>query len=714
MMGCFLLLCTSFVRPYNTSVRPTIRPSPVARITFSSSIKRTKKCFGDLRSDDGGDTSIPKKAPHEEAEPPRDEEGLLLRYDVVLCGTGLVQSLLASALARAGFSVLHCDGNDYYGEYDAVVPQSFAWEGAHDKEKEERVDCSPFSLRPNTSIHLHSTETLTHVPIQVGTELTTPYGNGEVVSLPQSQDHRSSVIVRLKYWTLANGKSPKLYVGIPPDASWEQHLLKLDLMPTRLRQAQQVLHQQRQFSLDLTPSLLYASGNAVKALLTSGVADYMEFKALEGLLWFENTRLSRVPCSKGDVFATSLLTPLDKRRLMKFLQLTLDYATAQLQREHAEDNNSTKNDNKTTSLTQVQALNEHHLNQGRSLARPQNKAIATNELQTLDDSLDMPFAEYLAQHAKLSSNLISIVLHALALEPTSNICTRQGMFQLCQHVQSLGRFGTTAFIVPMYGSGELSQSFCRSAAVHGATYLLRRAPKRVIVKDDKVQGILLSQEHAENEKVLPCDHVVVGTHAIAPLSKQRLYRRISIVLGRLLADQDEQRHVLIIPPGKMGNTCAIHGLVLDATVGVAPSGCTILHLTTTASEDENADKMLERVVNDLHQAGEVYHVSFSYALPDNEEEIPIIDGLHVCRPLGQSVTLDSQVEQAKSIFQSICPDVEFLTMSRKMDEIVKERLAGQEDDEDEERIVLESAMNMMEDTPDSGKQDVGGSEEDDA
>ena len=642
--------------------------------------------------------------PHEEAEPPHDEEGLLLHYDVVLCGTGFVQSLLASALARAGKSVLHCDGNDYYGEYDAVVPQSFDWkqenDGSEEKEKEEVVT-DAFSLRHRASVQLHSTKTLTHVPIEIGTEVSTPYGVGEVLSIPGNDDGIRRVHIQLKHWTLANGTSPVLHVGIPPDASWEDHLLQLDVMPTRLLRAQQILNQQRHFAFDLTPSLLYASGPAVKALVTSGVADYMEFKALEGLLWYADSELSRVPCSKGDVFATSLLSPLEKRRLMKFMQLALDYATAQQQRELAEDAD------KDNDFAQVQSLNEHHLNQGRSLARPQNKAIATNDLQLLDDSLDMPFADYLSQHAKLSLNVSNIVQYALALEPTRTLSTRKGMFQLCQHVQSLGRFGTTAFIVPVYGSGELSQSFCRSAAVHGATYLLRRSPKRVSIQNGRLQGILLSQEDADYDKMIPCKHVVVSADAIAPTSTTRLYRRISIMLGRLLHNQNEQRHVLIVPPGELENPCAIHGLVVDSTVGVAPPGCTMLHLTTTADEDNDADKMLEEVVATL-KADEIHHISFSYALRDEEQGTASVDGLHVCRPLGQSVTLDAQVEQAKSIFQSICPDVEFLAMSQKMDELVKERLAGRDEDEDEERMVLEGAMNMMEaDTsiPDSERQE---------
>lgn len=37
-----------------------------------------------------------------------------LRFDVVLQGTGMVQSILSAALARSGLSVLHCDGEDHY------------------------------------------------------------------------------------------------------------------------------------------------------------------------------------------------------------------------------------------------------------------------------------------------------------------------------------------------------------------------------------------------------------------------------------------------------------------------------------------------------------------------------------------------------------------------------------------------------------------------
>ena len=50
-----------------------------------------------------------------------DEDGFEAHYDVVLSGTGLVQSILSAALSKSGKKVLHLDKNDYYGgDYHAT------------------------------------------------------------------------------------------------------------------------------------------------------------------------------------------------------------------------------------------------------------------------------------------------------------------------------------------------------------------------------------------------------------------------------------------------------------------------------------------------------------------------------------------------------------------------------------------------------------------
>ena len=39
------------------------------------------------------------------------------QYDLIVLGTGLVQSLVAGAVALTGRKVIHVDKNDFYGEY---------------------------------------------------------------------------------------------------------------------------------------------------------------------------------------------------------------------------------------------------------------------------------------------------------------------------------------------------------------------------------------------------------------------------------------------------------------------------------------------------------------------------------------------------------------------------------------------------------------------
>ncbi|KAK0633127.1 GDP dissociation inhibitor-domain-containing protein [Immersiella caudata] len=54
-------------------------------------------------------------------------------WDVVICGTGLQQSLLALSLSRSGKKILHIDPNEYYGGPDAAfsLQETEAWVGRH-------------------------------------------------------------------------------------------------------------------------------------------------------------------------------------------------------------------------------------------------------------------------------------------------------------------------------------------------------------------------------------------------------------------------------------------------------------------------------------------------------------------------------------------------------------------------------------------------------
>jgi Rab proteins geranylgeranyltransferase component A len=684
----------------------------------------------------------------------RDDEGLLLEYDVVICGTGLVQSILASALTRAGKTVLHCDGSDMYGELDAVwtfdtiqdlynqQPQQQQQEQISSDEENSWISLSPKGS--TTSLQFHSLHTTRYFGIEVGTEVESPFGTGTVRSI-DLKNECYMLQLELQGWKLADQKSPIVFINIPDTvdvsrpATLEEYLHTHQRIRSRITvQAVELLKLSRFFALDATPGLILASGRAVKGMLASNVADYLEFKAIEGLYWLEAKsenndadtptafELTRVPCSKNDIFSTKLLSPMDKRRFMKFIQLSMDYATKMTVVEESQG--------ESLSLeVEVLSLNERHLNQSRSLARPQNKTVATNELQVLQQCIaenNLTFEAFMTQYYKLSAKLRSIVRYALAWETeqtSTDLAT--GMAALRQHLQALGRYGTTAFLCPMYGSGELSQAFCRSAAVFGATYLLRRAPLAIHYseKDDRsdaIKGVMLSGDTTGEQstqqiakKMVKCSHVVVPLIAIlkSGTPTRRIVRRLSILKGKLIpSDSGEQRYVIFIPPGTIGNSHAIHCVLLDRSVAVSPYGCTLVHLTTTANLEDckNLEAMLEHAKNVIlsskcpgtepgGESGatpvELYHVTFSHATTQEDpqdESSNFPAGVHVCSHSRQTLTADVVFEQAERLFSTICPGMEFFGLSNTFDETVRER-AQEKRYDDDEQMMLESALGMI-------------------
>ncbi|KAL3815786.1 hypothetical protein ACHAXA_001680 [Cyclostephanos tholiformis] len=744
-------------------------------------------------------------------------------YDVIICGTDLIQSILSSALSRAGKRVLHCDGNEWYGGFDAVLSggstlhsfiegcEQFSGESAlegkefeideYDNGDEHVADTLLLRLLPRRkqgSLRLHS-QTFKVVP--KGSDVTE---NVTIEGPSQSTLERVSVKSENKK-TIEEMTNDEGHIA-------ENSSMKYDSSPmneTTFTNSPSIHSLEHGFCFDLTPSLLYASGDAVECLIMSGVSDYLEFKSLKGLYLLTDEEKSsvtreerrkgstvvndtirssnkkmtsyRVPCSKGEVFRSKLLSPVDKRRLMKLLQLISDYGMAtQMEGDQSSNNASDDTSSVEPSLDRITqtgydsddlknfpdgvtredaitSINERYLHRGRALSRPQNKATpSSSEMDSLMLCVreNVSFSDFLTKVAKLPERLATVVIYAMALakfdswEPskigedsdsmisTSQYSTKDGLDDLVRHLAALGRFGDTAFLIPMYGSGELSQAFCRSGAVYGSTYMLRRSPLAVTFGEGAhVQGVLLGGEghiggrddldtDDVSDRVVPCKHVVVPSTMLISQrgSKARTYRRISVLQGKLMLDEDNnkddsdsgQRYALIIPPGTCGldNKSVIHGLVVDDSAFVAPSGknYTILHLTTSNQEGNSLpDDVFVNVLSEtvkylIANQGdgapcfECNHISFSYcsyATNFGERDVaasgqPV--GLHVCHRDMQSLTCDSSFREAHRIFRDICPESDFLAIAKKVEDTIVYR---NENDSDDEKIVLESACTMM-------------------
>lgn len=164
--------------------------------------------------------------------------------------------------------------------------------------------------------------------------------------------------------------------------------------------------------------------------------------------------------------------------------------------------------------------------------------------------------------------------------------TEVGMTALIRKLAAIGRYSSTPFICPMYGTAELAQAFCRAAAVGGAVYMLCNAPEVVEVGSD-----------AEG----PCVHVttsggmavrgrcvvagpeyalrVSGPPAAGAL---RAVTARALVITRGTIQEGVSRIALTVAPGTapINNPHPVFVIQTDASQGACPDGFSVLYLST--------------------------------------------------------------------------------------------------------------------------------------
>jgi Rab GDP dissociation inhibitor len=86
------------------------------------------------------------------------------------------------------------------------------------------------------------------------------------------------------------------------------------------------------------------------------------------------------------------------------------------------------------------------------------------------------------------------------------------------YTESIGRYGDSPFLYPIYGLGGLPEAFSRLCAIHGGTYMLNTKVDEVTMADGKVTGIRVGEETATAPLVI-CDPSYVGQDKLKKTGK---------------------------------------------------------------------------------------------------------------------------------------------------------------------------------------------------
>ncbi|KAJ1676003.1 hypothetical protein EV182_000173 [Spiromyces aspiralis] len=172
-----------------------------------------------------------------------------------------------------------------------------------------------------------------------------------------------------------------------------------------IRRLTDLLSKSRDYSIELMPKLLACRGELIDLLISSGVSQHMEFHGVASNRLYWDGCLEKVPDSKEEVFASQLLTLIEKRKLTKLLTFIRD-----------ED---------------LQGINE------------------------LSNWKATTFADLLRTKFKLDGKLYATVMYAIAAaDDPEKIGTEEGCLRMKKYVQSIGRYGKMAYLFNPYGLGS--------------------------------------------------------------------------------------------------------------------------------------------------------------------------------------------------------------------------------------------------------------------
>ncbi|KAI4462518.1 rab gdp-dissociation inhibitor [Holotrichia oblita] len=573
-------------------------------------------------------------------------------FDIIIVGTGIVESILSAAASRIGKTVLHIDSQDYYGGFWA----SFNLEQIDklcERNRNANIDLA-------SDVQLNEGERL----IKIGNNNFDLKNASQKWNIPEKLESKNIENVDGDKCDSTENEADN---GVGVEEVWTQEKL---------------LQDSRKFNIDIAPKLQFARGDFVELLISSNIARYSEYRSVSRVLTWLNGELEVVPCSRSDVFSNPKVSVIEKRMLMKLLSACMD----------SEENEFKASRSGTdfvvykmfASLCYCNGFNvDEVVPWGQNWKNYSNIKTQNYENKT--------FHAYL-KDKKLTDNVIHYVLYAIAMSTIDTPCS-EGVENIKRFLNSLGRFGKTPFLYSMYGSGELSQAFCRLSAVFGGVYALNQNLGGFIFDaENKFKGLVCGKQ------VIRASNLVMGIEKspedfVKSVEVSYISRGIFITNGSV-RDSEKEHLTLLFYPLKGGKQlCNV--IELGTLTGTCPKGIYIVHMFTkqinTPKEDleECVSKLFqsEKEDSDVKDARPQVLWSFYYSAPDTNtanlrKDAP--ENAFLCPGPDCDLDIDFSIKKAKEIFNSMYPDVEFLPRAPDPEEII---IGDDSDEQDREKDV---------------------------
>lgn len=194
---------------------------------------------------------------------------------------------------------------------------------------------------------------------------------------------------------------------------------------------------------------------------------------------------------------------------------------------------------------------------------------------------------------KLEDNTIDFLGHAVGLYRDDGYLEKPAVDcvkKIALYVESLGKYGDSPFLYPIYGLGGLPESFSRLCAIHGGTYMLNTKVDEILFNGEgKVSGIRSNGEEAKAPLVI-CDPSYVMNLNGKVRENGKVIRAICILDHPIPNTNDSTSCQIILPQKQLGRTYDIYISMVSSAHAVCSKGLYIAMISTTV---ETANPELE-------------------------------------------------------------------------------------------------------------------------
>ncbi|VEU19381.1 DEKNAAC100882 [Brettanomyces naardenensis] len=312
----------------------------------------------------------------------------------------------------------------------------------------------------------------------------------------------------------------------------------------------------RDYGIDLSPRVLFAKSDLLSLLINSRVYRYLEFQSLSNFHTFENDTFGKMLSTKEEIFTDQSMTLASKRQLMKMMKFVLEYDL------------------------------------------PENK-------EELETHMHEPFTDYVSNRFHLSSQQINELCYALGLAPKPDISTIQGLSRVRRYLVSFNIYGNFPTLYSKYGGpGEISQGFCRSAAVAGATYKLDCALKS-FDPDTKTATFEDGSKVKISEKVVCSPSQAPEGSRNVPERNYEITRLITIVEKSCKEwfAEGESAALVVFPPKSLpsNNQFPVQSIIMGSGTGCCPKDQCVWYLSTI-EQGERGRRDLESALKKMEES----------------------------------------------------------------------------------------------------------------